>query len=378
MSATALRERLASLGGAPPARPAPRPQRLTPAGFEEVTTPWGTALKRVEVISSGRTPHGRRAGFGYLDTETTGLSGGTGTYVFAAALARPCGGGMEVIQLFLHEPGAEAAFLHALWEEVETCRAIATYNGASFDLPLLRTRWVMARMPGEAAHPPHHDLLTLTRALWRHRLESCTLRAVEERLLDFEREGDIPGALIPATYLGYLRTGWHPDLEGTLEHNRQDVISLYHLHQRVLERMDGRDSIMDAADWLALGRLLIRRRQRAAGWRALRHAAELREGTPSAQAAILLARRLARRGAPASAETLLGWVQEAIPADTGLTIARARLLEWRLRRPAEALALVEAALAAGRHDQDLPRRHARLMLRVRRAEAGSRARGVSR
>ena len=101
----------------------------------------------------------------YLDTETTGLSGGTGTYAFAAAVARPVQAGLEVVQLFLPEPAAEPAFLHALQEELQRTDALGTYNGATFDLPLLRTRWVMARLPGDFAHPQHVDLLKLARAL---------------------------------------------------------------------------------------------------------------------------------------------------------------------------------------------------------------------
>ncbi len=275
---------------------------------------------------------------------------------------------MEVIQFFLAEPGAEPAFLHALWEEVSLCSGIATYNGASFDLPLLRTRWVLARMPGELVHAPHQDLLTLTRALWKHRLESCTLRAVEERLLDFDRDEDLPGVMIPESYFGYLRRGRDPLLEEVLEHNRQDVISLYHLHLRVLQRLEGRDGVMDAGDWLALGRHLIRHGRRAAGWRALRCSAELREGPASAAAGLLIARRLQRLRRPESAERVLAWIQAALPRETGLAVARARLLEWRLRRPGAALDLVEAALRQGPPDAlaaaDLERRAARLRRRL--------------
>src|SRR5207247_4439173 len=133
----------------------------------------------------------------YVDTETSGLTGGAVTYVFAAAVARPIACGLRVAQLFLPEPGMESAFLHALQEELQPADGLATFNGGSFDLPVLRTRWVMARMPGELTHAPHLDLLTLVRALYRHRLQSCTLRYVERRVVGYERDDTLPSALCP-------------------------------------------------------------------------------------------------------------------------------------------------------------------------------------
>src|SRR5207253_7841323 len=98
------------------------------------------------------------------------------------------------------DPAGEPAFLHLLQEELRNAEGIATYNGSRFDLPLLRTRWVMARMPGELQHPTHVDLLTLTRSLYRQRLASCALRVVEDRVLGFDREEDLSGSLVPDSY----------------------------------------------------------------------------------------------------------------------------------------------------------------------------------
>src|ERR1700694_6229820 len=110
----------------------------------------------------------------------------------------------------------EAPFLCALAAELQSASAVASFNGGLFDLPVLRTRWVMARMPGELTHPPHVDLLTLVRALFRHRLESCTLRMVEERLLGYERDDPIPSALVPDAYFSYLHAGSLDVLETAL------------------------------------------------------------------------------------------------------------------------------------------------------------------
>jgi hypothetical protein len=359
---THLRERLTRLG-APP-RPRAPLERALPRGFEVVTTPFGDAVLRQDVISlPPLEPH--PGSVAYIDTETTGLSGGAGTYVFAAAIARPIDCGLRVAQVFLAQPGMEAAFLHALEGEMEPAEAVATFNGSSFDLPVLRMRWVMARMPGELPSPPHVDLLTMVRALYRHRLESCNLRSVEERLLGYERDDPIPSALVPDAYFEFLRLGASRLLEAALEHNRLDVISLVHLHSHLLRRLRGGDAGMDAADWLALGRHRYRRGARADGWRALRNATSFGVGEAAATAGLLVARRLVRRGSIAAAGSLLEWLETMASDDVRVAVARARLFEWRRRDPQLALAVVEAAQQRmPEHSPGLESRRERLRRKV--------------
>lgn len=339
---TSLRERLDRLGGAP------RPARLQPAlavprGFERFDTPYGPAFLREDVLGLPRLDP-NPGSIAYLDTETTGLSGGSGTYVFAAAVARPIDCGLRLAQLFLPSPGMEAAFLHALRDEIEPASGLGSFNGGSFDLPILRTRWVMARMHGDLQHPPHVDLLTLVRSLYRHRMESCTLRTVEERLLGYEREDPVAGALAPDAYFEYVHHGRCSMLELVLEHNRLDVISLVHLHSLLLRRLKGADAEMDASDWLALGRHRFRRGARADGWRALRNAAGFEKGDDAATAALWITRRLVRRGAIAAADRMLERMEDRFDSDVRVSVARARLLEWRRREPRLALHVVEAAI----------------------------------
>ena len=349
---TSLRERLDRLGGVP------RPGRVQPVldiprGFERFDTPYGPAYMREDVLG---LPHldPNPGSIAYLDTETTGLSGGSGTYVFAAAVARPIAdgepsatgsmvGGLRLAQVFLPAPSMEPAFLHALAEELEPATGLGSFNGGSFDLPILRTRWVMARMRGELAHPPHVDLLTLVRSLYRHRMDSCNLRTVEERLLGYEREDPIAGSLAPEAYFAYMHHGAISMLELVLEHNRLDVISLVHLHSLLLRRLQGGDGGMDASDWLALGRHRFRRGARADGWRALRNAAGFEKGADAATAGLLITRRLVRRGAISAADRLLETLERRHHGDLRVTVARARLLEWRRREPGRALQVVEAA-----------------------------------
>ncbi len=385
MSQAALRERLTRLGAQLP--PRPRADRPLPRGFEVVPTPYGDAVLRQDVIPLPELDPDPGS-VAYIDTETTGLTGGAGTYVFAAAVARPIDCGLRVAQVFLRQPGMEAAFLHALAAELEPAAAAASFNGSSFDLPVLRTRWVMARMPGELTHPPHVDLLTLVRALYRHRLESCTLRTVEERLLGYEREDPLPSALVPDSYFAYLRDGSSVMLEHALEHNRLDVMSLVHLHSRLLLRLRGGDAGMDAADWLALGRHRFRRGAQADGWRALRNAAgfaAISEADPSrrasaqgeaaATAGLWLARRLVRRRSIAAADQLLGWLESKVAQDIRVSVARARLLEWQRREPQLALSVVEAAQERmPEAASDLEPRRARLRSKVERRLSGRRQR----
>ena len=362
MPEATLRERLTRLGAPPRPRP-PRSYEL-PRGFEDVQTPFGTAAVRQDVIPlPPLDPH--PGAIAYVDTETTGLSGGAGTYVFAAAVALPIDCGLRVAQLFLPEPGMESAFLHALRAELEPADGLATFNGGSFDLPVLRARWVMARMPGEFSHRPHTDLLTLVRALYRHRLDSCTLRTVEQRVLGYEREDRLTSAWVPDAYFDYLRAGARDFLEAALEHNRLDVISLVHLHSRLLRRLQGADVDMDADDWLALGRHRWRRGARADGWRALRNATAFASGEAAATAGLLISRRLVRRGSISGADRLLDWLESSARDDMRVSVARARLLEWRRRDPASALAVVEdAQRRMPEEGRDLEHRRARLLRKV--------------
>lgn len=369
MSAFTLRERLSRLGA--PARPRPQPTYELPRGFEAVLTPFGFATVREDVIPlPPLDPH--PGSVAYVDTETTGLAGGSGTYVFAAAVARPIDCGLRVAQYFLSQPGTEPAFLFALREELGVATTVATFNGSAFDLPLLRTRWVMASMPGEFTHSPHVDLLTLVRALYRHRLENCTLRFVEERVLGYERDDPLPSALVPEAYFDFLRAGARDLLEAALEHNRLDVISLVYLHSRLLRRLRGMDVDMDAADWLALGRHRFRRGARADGWRALRNATAFASGEAASTAGLLITRRLVRRGSIAAADRLLAWLESSVREDIRVSVARARLLEWRRRDPRQALTVVESAQQR-MPDQaaELERRRTRLKQKV---ESGRRRR----
>jgi len=169
----------------------------------------------------------------FLDTETTGLSGGTGTYVFLIGVAHFAGKELILRQHLLLDLGAERAFIAALKKEIEPFRACASYNGKSFDLPIIRTRFVMAIRSELTIDDSHLDLLHPARRLWRDRFGSTSLKQLEESVLDDGRIADVPGWLIPDAYFHYLRKRDPAIIAPVLEHNARDVISLVRITDRV-------------------------------------------------------------------------------------------------------------------------------------------------
>ena len=170
----------------------------------------------------------------FLDLETTGLAGGTGTYAFLAGIGTLEETGFRVRQLFLATPAREAEWLETLDGLVPEGAGFVTYNGRRFDLPLLQTRAILARRPGFRPGSPHLDLLGLARSLWRCSLPSCRLGEVERSILGVQREAsDVPGWQIPSLYAEFLSTGDASPMEGVFLHNRLDILSLAALKSHV-------------------------------------------------------------------------------------------------------------------------------------------------
>ena len=169
----------------------------------------------------------------FLDTETTGLAGGTGTYVFLIGVAWLADGELILRQHLLRDLGAEHEFVEHLKAELEPFRACASYNGKTFDLPLLRTRFIMSIRSELTVDESHLDLLHPARRLWKDRFGSTTLRQLEDSILDDGRLTDIPGSLIPDAYFHYLRKGDEAIIAPVLEHNARDVVSLVRIADHV-------------------------------------------------------------------------------------------------------------------------------------------------
>lgn len=172
----------------------------------------------------------------HFDTETTGLAGGTGTRAFMLGFARWCDHGLELRQLWIRRLGAEAAMLErfAQWLS-EGAFQLVSYNGRSFDAPLLRARYRLCRMRDPLDGLPHHDLLHAVRRRFRSAWPSCRLAEAETRLLQVERADDLPGAQAPAAFLASLRSADPRPLERVRQHHRQDLLSLAALLPRLAQ-----------------------------------------------------------------------------------------------------------------------------------------------
>ena len=162
----------------------------------------------------------------FLDTETTGLAGGSGTYAFLIGVGRITPEGFRVRQFFMREYGEERSLLAALNTHLEDFDVLVTYNGRSYDVPLLETRYRMTRHKPPFGRTSHLDLLYGARRIWKLRLENCRLMQLERQILGVEREGDLAGELIPYVYFEYLRLREASRLIPIFHHNAIDILSL--------------------------------------------------------------------------------------------------------------------------------------------------------
>jgi uncharacterized protein len=194
-----------------------------------------------------------RARLLFLDTETTGLAGGTGTYAFLVGAGWREDERFVVTQYFMRDLDEEPALLAALAPLLERATALVTFNGGGFDVPLLETRFVLARRRWPALLP-HLDLLRPARRVWTACYDDCRLATLERAVLGLERESDVPGGVIPSLYFDWLRLRRASPLAGVFAHNRDDVLSLAALLGWFAEAL-GEEPGISAGEWAGLGRL---------------------------------------------------------------------------------------------------------------------------
>lgn len=173
-----------------------------------------------------------------LDTETTGLSGGVGTQVFMLGLVRWEAAGWTTRQLLLTKPSATLAMHSRMLELLPENATLLTYNGKRFDLPLLSAAAVLNGRSDALSQLAHWDLLYPVRRRYRKLWPNCRLATLEHELLGYHRSHDLPGSEAPAAWRGYLQNGHSAPLLGTLEHNREDLISLIEALIRLCERRE--------------------------------------------------------------------------------------------------------------------------------------------
>ena len=194
----------------------------------------------------------------FLDTETTGLAGGAGTVAFLVGLGYFTDGGFAVEQVLMRDYGQEGELLRTISAIAGRFSVLCTFNGRTFDAPLLASRFVMNRLSARLPEV-HADVLYPARRLWKLRLKRCTLANLEEQLLHVKREDDLPGAEVPQTYFRYLRDGDFAPIERILAHNRQDIVSLAQLLCFLCGQVDCPETVASGQDLLSLARSLERR-----------------------------------------------------------------------------------------------------------------------
>lgn len=249
---------------------------------EEINTPFGQAFVIEEVftsdprtenisleftasltnlsawISNPNIVRYKPESFIFLDTETSGLAGGTGTYAFLIGIGKFTNAGFRLAQYFMRDPFEEPAQLAAVLGALSDSEVLVTYNGKSFDVPLLNTRYISNGEPPPLNSFVHIDLLHHARRLWRDRLESRTLGSIEDNILGaYRTEEDIPGWMVPTIYFDYIKTGDARPLTSVLYHNAMDILSLASLLNHISTILDDPHGglVEHGVDLIAMGKV---------------------------------------------------------------------------------------------------------------------------
>lgn len=318
-------------------------------------------------LSGGEAPSTPVSRWAFLDTETTGLAGGSGTYAFLIGVGRVTPEGFRVRQFFMRDYNEEASLLWALDRHLAEFDVLVTYNGKTYDQPLLETRYRMARARPPFERLAHLDLLHGARRLWKLRLESCRLVDLENQILGVERDGDLPGEMIPYVYFEYLRTKQAWRVVPIFHHNAIDLLTTACLTGIVpfAYREPNTTRFAHGADLLGLARWFV-------------SAGELEQALGLMRRAISLglADHLLFRAMwdVAALEKRLGRMEAALPVLTDLAAspnsyriaafeALAKHHEHQERNYALALEMVRGARALA-DSEDLRKRQARLEKRL--------------
>ena len=199
----------------------------------------------------------------FLDVETTGLSGGVGTVAFLIGLGYFDTNCFAVEQFLMKDYHAEPAMLQELSKGLNRFLALASFNGKSFDVPLLKTRFLMNRQAADCLSLAHADLLYPARRLWKLRLGCCKLAHLEEELLGVDREDDLSGDQVPKAYFQFLKDRQWDPIRRILNHNQQDIVSLAQLFFFLLKEYDRPEGISHGQDLFSLARFHEKRGERA-------------------------------------------------------------------------------------------------------------------
>lgn len=356
---------------------APRQQVKKPAALDcyvkEIKTPAEAFLlpdqiagDSLQLMLGGQWQDVRKEDILFLDTETTGLSHGAGTVAFLVGVGYFEGEYFIVRQYMMRDYDEEIFLLTKVMEHLAQKKHLCTFNGASFDMPLLEARFTMQRMRNPYVLQ-HIDLLHVARRVWKLRLKSCRLGRLEEMVLGITREDDLPGALVPERYFQYLKCKDFSLLKDILEHNGQDIISLVHLLHRLCVLHDMPLTAEKQEDIFSLGRV-YEKRGRNEGARMCYRAAD--KGSLSALARARIAETYRKEGDTEKAAQVYETMVQNRQGGTAPLIALAKIAEHKRRDIPAAIEYTRKAimLSASREDGDmaaLQKRFERLMRKAR-------------
>lgn len=277
----------------------------------------------------------------FLDTETTGLKGGAGTVAFLIGLGRFEGERFVVTQYLMRDYDEEPFVLAPVLEALAACKAVVTFNGASFDMPLLQTRLIMNRMHHSYEPPPNMDLLHAARRVFKLRVRQCTLSRLEEEVFGQPRADDLPGSQVPERYFEYIRTRELALLDDILDHNAQDILSMARLLYALARLHEQPLTAQDQRDLFSLGRVFERRGERERAGQCFRACSD---HSVRDMAQLRLAGLLRRDGRHDEAAGLYEEVRLAGRGGAKVYIELAKIYEHRFRAPARALAIVRQGM----------------------------------
>lgn len=311
----------------------------------------------------------------FLDTETTGLSRGAGTVAFLIGIGYIRGKEMVVRQYLMRDYDEESFVLKRALSHFDKADVLVSFNGRAFDMPLFQSRLIMQRIRADLNAFPHVDLLHTARRVWKLRLSSCRLSALEEHIFGEPRVDDLPGAEVPQRYFDYLKTKDFSLLEDILKHNAQDIVTLLRLLYTLAALHENPMSAEFVQDIFSLGRVYERRGQLHTA-RACYRASDA--GTMSALSRERLAYCLNRDHEPQEAAHIYETMIACRQGGAKPYIALSKILEHKLKdipkaadtarrgllylsdRPANEMQNAAAF-------EDLTRRYARLLFKLRTA-----------
>ena len=340
----------------------------------------GMPGRAVDFASNGTVPSPDIRRWVFLDTETTGLSGGTGVCPFLVGTGVIEPGGFRTRLFFMRDFHEEVPMLQGLARHLAAFDTVVTFNGKTFDVPLLETRFRLKRQPSPLARMGHLDLLHASRRLWKRRLRRCRLADLEAEVLGFRRRGDVPGSLIPELYFNYVRSGIAGGLRSVFRHNRLDILSLACLTAMLLRCVDDPPAapLRHGQDIFSLARWTGQRGDDESASRLYEKA--IRAGLPPGTLADALweaarhERRLGRHDRKVGLLRDLASLSRSYRTDAWIELAKH--YEHREKDYAEALELTRRAMRLAPSD-DLLHREVRLKRKLGKARDARNTRGAA-